>query len=138
MIAVDTNILVYAHRGETPFHAVAKARVAALAQGLEPWGIPIACLQEFLAVSSNPKLFTPASTPTQAFAQIEAWRASPSLTILHSTERHLGVLQTIATKAHLVGGQYHDARIAAICLEHGVTKLWTADRDFCKVQGFEI
>jgi predicted nucleic acid-binding protein len=28
------------------------------------------------------------------------------------------------------GAQVHDARIAALCLHHGVTELWTADRDF--------
>jgi predicted nucleic acid-binding protein len=24
----------------------------------------------------------------------------------------------------------HDARIAALCLQHGVRELWSADRDF--------
>ena len=24
----------------------------------------------------------------------------------------------------------HDARVAALCIAHGVTELWTADRDF--------
>lgn len=32
----------------------------------------------------------------------------------------------------LKGPMIHDARIAAICLSHGVKKLWTCDRDFAR------
>jgi predicted nucleic acid-binding protein len=39
VIAVDTNILVYAHRENSPFHEVAFARVADLAEGLAIWVI---------------------------------------------------------------------------------------------------
>lgn len=28
------------------------------------------------------------------------------------------------------GPQVHDARIAALCLQHGVRELWAANRDF--------
>ena len=33
MIAVDTNILVYAHREDSPFHDAAAKRIADLAEG---------------------------------------------------------------------------------------------------------
>jgi predicted nucleic acid-binding protein len=32
----------------------------------------------------------------------------------------------------IVGGRTHDARIAAICIQHGVRELWSADRDFSR------
>jgi predicted nucleic acid-binding protein len=32
----------------------------------------------------------------------------------------------------------HDAKIVAICQQHGVEKLWSADRDFSRFQGMEI
>jgi uncharacterized protein len=41
-------------------------------------------------------------------------------------------LKEIATQGQIRGGQIHDARIAAICLQHGVSELWTADRDFSR------
>ena len=44
MIAVDTNILVYAHREESPFHEIAAVRIAALAEGPAAWAIPLALL----------------------------------------------------------------------------------------------
>jgi uncharacterized protein len=130
MIAVDTNILVYAHRAETPFHAAAVAALTQLAEGTKPWGIPVGCVHDFLSVVSNPKIFSPASKTAQALAQINAWLASPQISILHSGAQNWRILADLAVKAKLQGGQYHDARIAAVCLENGVAVLWSADRDF--------
>ncbi len=130
MIALDTNVLVYAHRGESPFHAQAYECIRSLAEGSRRWGIPVSCLHEFMAVVTNPKVFRPASTANQALAQVDAWLASPHSQVLHSTSQHWRVLSELARKARLQGGQFHDARIAAICIEHGVSVLWSADRDF--------
>jgi uncharacterized protein len=130
MIAVDTNVLVYAHRRESLFFSTAYDCMKRLAEGQQAWGIPVSCLHEFLAVATNPKIFNPASTPVQAIAQIDAWLASPKAHVLHSTATHWRVLSELAHKAKLQGGQFHDARIAAICIENSVSVLWTADRDF--------
>lgn len=130
MIAVDTNILVYAHRKDSEFHVEAAACMLSLAEGAQPWGIPVSCLHEFLAVVTNPKVFAPASTTEQALAQVDAWLASPQASVLHSGLQHVAVLSDLSRKAKLKGGQFHDARIAAICIENAVTVLWTADRDF--------
>lgn len=130
MIAVDTNVLVYAHRAECSFHRQAAGCLKLLAEGSQPWGIPVSCMHEFLAVVTNPKVFNPASSYEQALAQVEAWLASPQAHVLHSGSQHWRVLSELTRKAKLQGGQFHDARIAAICLENAVSVLWTADRDF--------
>ena len=130
MIAVDTNILVYAHRQDSEFHIEAAACMVTVAEGAQPWGIPVSCLHEFLSVVTNPKVFAPASTTEQALAQVDAWLASPQASVLHSGLQHVAVLSDLSRKAKLKGGQFHDARIAAICIENAVTVLWTADRDF--------
>lgn len=130
MIAVDTNILVYAHRAECAFHDAAYECLRSLAEGAAPWGIPVSCLHEFLAVVTNSKIFSPASTTHQALAQIDAWLASPQARVLHSGSQHWPVLSELSVAGKLQGGQFHDARIAAICLENSVALLWSADRDF--------
>ncbi len=130
MIAVDTNVLVYAHRKESEFYNEAVSCMLSLAEGAQPWGIPASCLPEFLSVVTNPKVFAPASTTDQALAQVDAWLASPQASVLHSGQQHVAVLSDLSRKAKLKGGQFHDARIAAICLENAVSVLWTADRDF--------
>ena len=52
MIAVDTNILVYAHREDAQWHDMAYGRLTELAKGRTPWAIPWPCLHEFLAIES--------------------------------------------------------------------------------------
>ena len=68
MIAVDTNILVYAHRKELPDHALALSRLTELAQGRTPWAMPVFCLGEFLRVVTHPRIFDPPSTLDEALA----------------------------------------------------------------------
>jgi uncharacterized protein len=97
-------------------------------QGILPWGVPLVCVHEFLAVVTNPKIFKQ-PTPS-AFAQIDALLAQSGARLLMPTAPHLAVLRQLAESAQTIGAQFHDARVASVCLENGVTTLWTADRDF--------
>ena len=130
MIAVDTNILVYAHRSESPFHRAAFKHVAALAESTSPWAIAWPCVHEFYNIVTNPRALKPPSTIADAIKQISYWLESPSLVLLHEGAAHWATLQALIRSAKLIGGQVHDARIAAICIEHRVQELWSADRDF--------
>lgn len=130
MIAVDTNVLVYAHRRDAEFHDVAARRIRQLAEGRAGWGIPWPCLHEFFAIATHPKIYDPPSTRDQAVGQIDAWLASPTLTMLGETTRYWLRLKGLLAGGRVIGPMVHDARIAAICSAHGVSELWTADRDF--------
>lgn len=131
MIAVDTNVLVYAHREDSPHHAEALAALDALASGSAPWAVPWPCVHEFLAVVTRPRLYQPPSTAAQAMAAVEAIGRLPATTFLHETPDHLDVLAALLADAPgVVGPRIHDARIAALCLANGVSELWSADRDF--------
>ena len=132
MIAVDSNILVYAHKRQAPFHAEAKAALSSLVESADTWAIPWPCVHEFFAVVTNPRVFTPASTPAEAIAQVEAWAAAPNVLLLSESRIHLRSLAMLLTSAGLVGPAVHDAKIAAICLDHGVRALLTMDRDFSR------
>lgn len=132
MLALDTNVLVYAFFSDSPFHGPAKAAVDALAESPAPWAIPWPCVHEFYAVTTNPKIFTDAALPTRARAQLDAWLASPSLLLLGETANHWRTLAALLERADIAGPAVHDARIAAICLDNGVTELLTLDRDFAR------
>jgi uncharacterized protein len=129
VIAVDTNILVYSHRTDTQWHDTAKAHVKALAEGRGQWAIPWPCIHEFLSITTNPKLYAPATPLSVAFVQIREWLNSGSVSLLHDGPLHVETLMKLSQAASLRGPQIHDARIAAICLDHGISELWTADRD---------
>jgi uncharacterized protein len=132
MIALDTNFLIHAHRMDSPHHAVAYAKVKVLMQGTVPWGIPNPCISEFLNIATHPKIYQTPTPIAQALAQIDAWLESPVGSILHSGESFWPTLKSIAQSAQLRGAQYHDARIAAVCLENSFTTIWTVDRDFSR------
>lgn len=130
MIAVDTNLLVYAHRADAPSHEPARAALERLARHRGGWAIPWPCAHEFLAVVTS-RAFGTTRTPTPlAFETLHAWLTHPGCRPIGETARHADVLAALVARASLAGGAIHDARIAAICLENGVEEFWTADRDF--------
>ena len=138
MIAVDTNILVYAHREDSPFHEAAFRRVAELADGPASWAIPWPCLHEFLAVATHPRIYTPPTPLARALDQVEAWLGSPTLVVLAETAEHWPRLRALLEAGRVAGPQVHDARVAALCRQHGVRELWSADRDFSRFAGLAV
>lgn len=64
MIAIDTNILVAFVRTEYAHHDRARDRVRELAEGTAAWALPWPCVHEFLAVTTNPRIFRTPLTPT--------------------------------------------------------------------------
>ena len=103
-----------------------------LAESPAAWAIPWACLHEFYAVVTHPRMYAPSSTPRQALEQIAAWSASPSVRLLAEAHDHLARLDTLLSSLPVAGSQIYDAKIAAICLSHGVRELLTVDRDFSR------
>jgi uncharacterized protein len=138
MTAVDTNILVHAHRADSDWFEPAFESIRQLAEGGTPWAIPWPCIHEFYAVVTNLRVFRGPSTPAEACAQIDMWMESPSLRLIGEMGGYWPELKKLATSAKIVGSGVHDARIAAICLSHGVSELWSADRDFSRFPRLRI
>lgn len=132
MIAVDTNILVYAHRPETTFHFAARKTNVELAQGTRAWAIPFHCLIEFSAVVTHSRLWRVPSSAHEVTDQVNAWLESPSVRALGEDRDAWPVFARNLQQARTTGGAVHDTRIAACCQYHGVNELWTADRDWSR------
>ena len=130
MIAIDTNILVYAHREDAPWHEAALSAIAALAEGAATWAIPWPCIHEFLAIVTHPRIFKTPSPTEAAIRQVDAWLESPTLALLGESDAYWPELRMVLSEGRVAGPLVHDARVAALCLEHGVKELWSADRDF--------
>ena len=131
MIAVDTNLLVYAHRRESPVHRAAGTVMRRLAEGANPWAIPWPCCYEFLSVVTNRRIWKDrATTAERAWLQLDAWTSSPSNRLLGETDDFLDLLRGFVQRPRVRGAVVHDARVAAICVAHGAEALLTRDRDF--------
>ena len=138
MIAVDSNILVYAHRADSPWHQPAAAAVRELAEGKSAWAIPWPCIHEFLAIVTHKRIYDPPTPPDRAREQVEAWFQSPTLVMLAETESYWERLRAALEEGKIRGPRVHDARIAAICADHGVKELLSADRDFSRFPSLKV
>ncbi len=138
MIALDTNLLVYAHRADSPWHQAAAERVRELATGRGAWAIPWPCLHEFLAIVTHSRIYDPPTPLARAIDQVSAWLESPTVVLLQEGHDHWTVLRELLSGGKIRGPQVHDARVAALCLAHGVRELWSADRDFGRFRALTV
>lgn len=132
MVAIDTNILVYAHRADSSWHLKARSFLEAILQGNQTIGIPYHCLVEFYGIITHPRIFKIPTAGTDALRQCENLLRAPAISILtESGESFLSLSQVLA-KSRVVGAAVHDARVASVCIENGVKKIYTLDRDFSR------
>jgi toxin-antitoxin system PIN domain toxin len=132
VIAVDTNILVYAHRADSEWHETALRRMMSLAEEHSRWTIPWPCIHEFLAIVTHPRIYRPPTPLETALQSIAVWLDAKNCVGIAEGPGYFEVLRRLASEGHVGGGLIHDARIAALCLHHGVTVLWSSDRDFSR------
>jgi toxin-antitoxin system PIN domain toxin len=132
VIAVDTNILVYAHRADSALHDRAEEAVRVLAEGADAWAIPWPCVHEFLAVVTHPRVWKKPTPIGVALRALAAWRKSPKLFLLAEDDAYAPVLESVLEESRVHGPKVHDARIAALAIHHGIDFLYTADRDFSR------
>ena len=135
MIALDTNILVYARRQEAPHHNAALALLRRFADGTTPWAIPWPCVYEFLRVVTHPRVFDPPTDLDLAIEDLDQLFDSPMLHLLGEGPTHPSRMRHALRSGQATGNLAHDAHIAALIVEHGVREIWTTDRDFARFKG---
>jgi toxin-antitoxin system PIN domain toxin len=138
LIAVDTNILVYATREDSPHHRAAAALLRDLAEGAEPWGLPWPCVYEFVKVVTHPRVFVRPTSLEDAVEAAEAMMDSPSVVLLGQGSAHRGHFRRMVLDGQSTGNRAHDAHVAALATEHGVKELLTADRDLARFPGIRV
>ena len=138
MRAVDTNVLVFAEIESASEHDIARALLRELAEGPSPWAIPWPCIYEFLRVVTHPRVFDPPVPTTHALAEVRQLIESPTLLLLGEGPRHLETMEQVLEISGATGNLVHDAHIAALCVESGVSELFTGDRDFARFPQLKV
>ncbi|MGH8593418.1 MAG: TA system VapC family ribonuclease toxin [Gammaproteobacteria bacterium] len=138
MQAIDTNILIYAEIRSSPQHQQARKLLGELAGGALPWAIPWPCLYEFLRVVTHPRVYHPPVPLSVALGELRRILASPTLVMLSETPNHPEVLMKVLKESGVTSNLAHDAHIAALCLEHGITELLSGDRDFARFASLAV
>ena len=138
MIAIDTNILVYSFLEQSPWHSTAANALRELIDGGERWAIPWPCAHEFLSVVTNPRIYKPASSMTLALKVVEEWSQIETMSFLSEGPGYRELMTELTVTGQITGPKIHDARIAALCLYHGVRELWSCDRDFSRFPRLKV
>jgi predicted nucleic acid-binding protein len=95
-------------------------------------------MHEFLAIVTHPRIFRPPTPLHAALDQVEAWLESPSLVLISEAGGYWAGLRAALEAGRVAGPAVHDARVAALCRQHGVRELWSADRDFSRFKGLKV
>ncbi len=138
MIAIDSNILIYAHREDSPWHQAADRCLTNLAESGSPWAIPWPCVHEFLAIVTHARIHRPPTPLKIALEELQCWFESPAIHLIGEPAGYWQELKHTVESARISGSAIHDARIFAICRLHGVREIWSADRDFTRFKGVRV
>ena len=138
MQAIDTNILVYAEIVSSPHHRIARKILTNLAEGAVPWALPWPCVYEFLRVVTHPRVYHPPIPLKVVLPDLRRILDSPTLMLLNETPNHAEVMMSVIEEAGVSGNLIHDAHIAALCIEHGISELITGDRDFSRFDSLSV
>jgi toxin-antitoxin system PIN domain toxin len=139
VFVVDTNVLVYAADGDSPFHAACRDWLERQRVRADAWYTTWAILYEFLRVTTHPRVMRRPWSAPAAWDFVAALLASPGLGVLIPTQRHADVAgQVIAELPQLAGNLFHDAHTAILMLEHGIRRVCTRDTDFHRFPFLEV
>jgi len=136
LIALDTNVLVHAHRPESAEHRASLKRLTALCEGEAPWGIPSPCLAEFTRQVTHPSVMVKPCTPMGLRSLFRPILESPSFQLLLPGRRFPELFFDAVEESRGTGRFVFDAQIVAICRENGIRQFVTYDRDFRRFKRF--
>jgi toxin-antitoxin system PIN domain toxin len=138
MIAVDTNILIYAHRKDAPAHTRAKHAVERLLGGGGQVLLPLHCAVEFYAVVTGRGMKGQSTPPLAAIAFLESLLGLPNVLLGTDTPNTWARFVTLLRENNISGAHTHDARIAAVCIDYAVEALWSTDRQLSDIPQLKV
>ncbi|HRK23034.1 MAG TPA: PIN domain-containing protein [Fimbriimonadaceae bacterium] len=131
MILLDTNLLVYASIRQLPHHAAAHDWLGRVLEGPAAVGMPWPTLLSFIRLTTEGRIFSPPVPLKDAWNQVEAWLESDLVWCPAPTDRHASILSALLAGPDITGRMVHDAHLAALAIEHGLT-VCSADTDFAR------
>lgn len=134
MLLPDVNVLVYAHRVESPDHDRYAQWLRALAVGMEPFALSELGASGFVRIVTNPKIWDEPTSVEDALRFIENLRTRSNARLLTHGPASWAIFAQICVRANARGKLVADAYHAALAIEHGC-ELATADGDFARFHG---
>jgi len=136
MILIDINVLVYAHRADTPGHTAYRQWLEEVIGSNQAYGVSDLVLSGFLRIVTHPRVFTPPSDLFSAFAFANEIRRQPNAVPIAPGTRHWGIFKSLCEAAGAKGNLIPDAYLAALAIESG-SEWITTDRDYSRFPGLK-
>jgi hypothetical protein len=130
----DLNVLISAHRSDSPMHEPCRDWLQAVFAGDEAFGLCAPVLIGLVRILTHPRVFRPPDAHDQAFAFVNSLIAHPNALLLNPGREHLALFEGLCRRADARGDLVTDAYLAALAVETGAV-LVSADRDFALFPG---
>ena len=134
MILPDVNVLVYAHRQDTPDHGLYRNWFEDVLTGGQSFGVAELVLSGFLRIVTSPRIFLRPSPLEAAFQFVHEVRDRPNCVLVAPGERHWTIFEQLCRECRARGNLIPDAYHAALAIESG-SEWITTDRDYARFRG---
>ena len=138
MIAIDTNLLIYAHRASLPEHRPAQRAIERASRDPRGWGIALPSLAEFWSVVTHPDSRGGPSTAKQATAFLRALISEAGAMLWMPGEGFWERLAELAGALGIQGPRIFDLQIGLTAFDNGAIEIWTHDRGFMAFPGLRV
>jgi len=130
----DVNVLIYAHRLESPEHRRYADWLRRVAEGPEPFGLSELVASGFVRIVTNPKIWEEPTTPADALEFIARLRRRSNARVLVPGPSSWEIFAQLCLATQARGKLVADAYHAALAIEHGC-EFVTVDGDFSRFAG---
>jgi len=130
----DVNVLVYAHREDSPHHAVCHRWLLETMKADAPFGLSDTVLASVVRIATHPKIFQRPSRVDVALAFVAGLTAQSNAVIIRPGPRHGEIFTRLCREADARGNLVADAYLAAVAIESGCEWI-TTDGDFARFRG---
>ena len=129
---LDTNVLLYASNDGAPEQDRAVTLLRHLAGGPELVVLLWPVVMGYLRIATHPAIFARPLSHADAVANVEGLLARPNVRVVGEGDRFWDVYREVAADVPMRGNGIPDAHLVALMIEHGITSIWSRDRDFLK------
>jgi len=132
----DVNVLLYAHREDSPHHAECHRWLLDTMSADAPFGVSDAVLASVVRIATHPKIFKQPSRLDVVLAFVAGLLAQPTAIVVRPGAHHWQIFTRLCREAAVRGNLVSDAYLAALAIESGCEWI-TTDGDFARFTGLK-
>jgi len=135
---LDTNLLLYASNVDAPEQPRASALLQHLAAGPDLVVLLWPVIMAYLRIATHPSIFSRPLAHADAVTNVEALVARPHVRVVGESERFWRAYRTVSSEVPARGNGVPDGHLVALMVDHGISSIWSRDRDFRKYRGIAV